>query len=98
NKNTGIGSDALVNLGIVVGDSSNNIALGYRAGANLSTGKNNIYIGAEGLVDDSETIRIGSVGVQTSAYIQGISRATVASGVTVIVDTQGHLGTVQSSA
>src|SRR5205823_5160725 len=44
------------------------------------------------------TIRIGSVGVQTSAYIQGISRATVASGVTVIVDNQGHLGTVQSSA
>jgi hypothetical protein len=72
--------------------------LGYRAGANLSTGKNNIHIGAEGVAGDSETIRIGTAGVHTSTYIQGISRATVASGVTVIVDTQGHLGTVQSSA
>ncbi len=98
NKNTAIGNDALVNIGLVVGGGSKNIALGYRAGANLSTGSNNIHIGAEGLAGDSETIRIGTVGVQTSAYIQGISRATVASGVTVIVGTQGHLGTIQSSA
>jgi hypothetical protein len=77
---------------------SNNIALGSNAGANLTTGSDNIDIGAPGVVGESNTIRIGRVGVQTSAYIRGISGATVASGVTVIVDTNGHLGTVQSSA
>ena len=35
---------------------------------------------------------------QTAAYIAGISGKTVASGVTVIVGTDGHLGTVTSSA
>jgi hypothetical protein len=61
-------------------------------------GSDNIDIGAPGIAGESNTIRIGRVGVQTSAYIRGISGATVASGVTVIVDTNGHLGTVQSSA
>jgi hypothetical protein len=47
---------------------------------------------------ESNTIRIGTVGVQKTVYLRGISGATVASGVTVIVDTNGHLGTVTSSA
>jgi len=46
---------------------------------------------------ESNTIRIGRVGLQKAAYMQGISGATVARGVTVIVDTTGHLGTVVSS-
>jgi hypothetical protein len=91
--NTAEGFQALMN-----NTGSNNIALGSNAGANLTTGSNNIDIGAPGIADESNTIRIGRVGVQTSAYIRGISGATVASGVTVIVDTSGHLGTVQSSA
>jgi hypothetical protein len=36
--------------------------------------------------------------VQKNTYIQGISGVTVAGGVTVIVDGNGHLGTVTSSA
>jgi hypothetical protein len=75
-----------------------NIALGSHAGANLTTGSNNIDIGARGVAGESNTIRIGRIGLQKSAYMQGISGATVASGVTVIVDTNGRLGTVQSSA
>jgi hypothetical protein len=93
NSNTAEGFQALMN-----NTGSNNIALGSNAGANLTTGNNNIDIGAPGVAGESNTIRIGRVGVQTSAYIRGISGATVASGVTVIVDTNGHLGTVQSSA
>jgi hypothetical protein len=91
--NTAEGFQALMN-----NTGSNNIALGSNAGANLTTGSDNIDIGAPGIAGESNTIRIGRVGVQTSAYIRGISGATVASGVTVIVDTNGHLGTVQSSA
>jgi uncharacterized coiled-coil protein SlyX len=77
---------------------SNNIALGSRAGIDLTTGSNNIDIGALGIAGESNTIRIGRVGVQTATYIRGISGATVASGVTVVIASDGHLGTVQSSA
>jgi len=44
----------------------------------------------------SNTIRIGE-GVQTATYIAGISGATVPGGVTVIVDSNGHLGAMVSS-
>ena len=43
-------------------------------------------------------IRIGAAGKQSATYITGITGAIVASGATVIVGTDGHLGTVVSSA
>ena len=74
-----------------------NIALGFNAGENLITGSNNIDIGNVGSVGESNTIRIGTKGTQRATLIAGISAATVAGGVGVIVDTNGHLGTVVSS-
>jgi hypothetical protein len=91
--NTAEGVNALLNSTT----GSNNIALGANAGSRLTTGSNNIDIGALGVAGESNTIRIGRVGLQKAAYMQGISGATVARGVTVIVDTTGHLGTVVSS-
>jgi hypothetical protein len=76
---------------------SHNIALGYNAGYSITTGSNNIEIGNPGLAAEANTIRIGSVRTQTNTYIAGISGVTVAGGVGVIVDTNGHLGTVVSS-
>ena len=76
---------------------SSNIALGASAGQNLTTGSNNIDIGNAGVAGESNTIRIGTVGTQTNTFIAGISGVTVAGGVGVIVDTNGHLGTVVSS-
>ena len=76
---------------------SNNIALGFQAGLNLTTGSNNIHIAALGAGGESNTIRLGKKGVQTATFIIGIRGATVAGGVGVIVDTNGHLGTVSSS-
>jgi hypothetical protein len=76
---------------------SNNIALGFQAGLNLTTGTNNIHIAALGAGGESNTIRLGKNGVQTATFISGIRGATVAGGVGVIVDTNGHLGTVSSS-
>jgi hypothetical protein len=90
--NTANGVEALFN-----NSGSFNIALGSHAGSNLTTGDNNIDIGASGVAGESNTIRIGKAGVQKTAYMQGISGATVASGVTVIVGSNGHLGTVVSS-
>ena len=74
-----------------------NIALGKLAGANLTTGKNNIDIGNQGVAGESGTLRIGAQRNQNRAFMAGISGATVAGGVGVIIDTNGHLGTVVSS-
>jgi hypothetical protein len=92
NSNTATGFQALSNNTT----GSFNIALGFNAGINL-TGKNNIDIGNAGVAGESFRIRIGTTGIQTNTYIAGISGVTVAGGVGVIVDTNGHLGTVVSS-
>ena len=76
---------------------NNNIAQGSRAGSNITRGSNNIDIGNPGFAGDSNTIRIGRVGTQTATFIAGISGVTVAAGVTVVVDTNGQLGTITSS-
>ena len=76
---------------------SNNIALGKAAGFKLTTGKNNIDIGSQGVAGESSTIRIGAKSTQKNTYIAGISGVTVAGGVGVVIDSNGHLGTVTSS-
>jgi trimeric autotransporter adhesin len=92
-NNMAIGWEALSRAG-----GANNIALGSGAGNNLDTGDNNIFIGTGGRLRESNTIRIGHVGTQTATYVAGISGATVPDGVAVIVGTDGHLGTIISSA
>jgi trimeric autotransporter adhesin len=77
---------------------SRNIALGASAGANLTTGSNNIDIGAPGVAGEAGKIRIGKSSTATGTFIAGISGKTVASGVGVIINSSGQLGTVQSSA
>ena len=67
------------------------------AGLNLTTGSNNIEIGNVGVAAESNAIRIGAVGTQQATYIAGISGKTVAGGVTVMIDSNGHLGTLTSS-
>jgi len=93
-RNTAYGDASLLN----VTTGSDNIALGYNAGWLLKAGNNNIDIGAAGLVPDSNTIRIGEPATHQYAYIAGISGSTVPTGVAVIVDADGHLGTITSSA
>jgi hypothetical protein len=75
----------------------NNIALGAAAGSNLTTGSYYIDIGNQGFPGEANTIRIGKQGRQTATFIAGISGATVPTGVAVIVDSSGHLGTTTSS-
>jgi len=43
-------------------------------------------------------IRIGKVGTQTATFVAGIRGVTVASGIGVIIGSNGQLGTVTSSA
>jgi len=93
NDNTAIGFNALRTNRVGRG----NVALGVEAGFNLNT-DDNIDIANRGVTGDVGTIRIGTTGTQTNAYVAGISGATVPTGVPVIVDTTGHLGTTTSSA
>ena len=94
NNNTALGASALINN--TTGDT--NIAIGFSAGQNLTTGSNNIVIANAGVTGESKAIRIGTRTTHRATYIAGISGATVAGGVGVLVDASGHLGTVTSSA
>ena len=76
---------------------SSNIALGFHAGLNLTTGSNNIDIGNVGVAAEANTIRVGKVGTQQATFIAAISGKAVPGGVSVIVGANGRLGTVVSS-
>jgi len=71
--------------------------LGTFAGTNLTTGDNNIDVGNVGVSAEANTIRIGTAGTQTNAYMSGIYQTTVARGLAVVIDSTGHLGTKGSS-
>jgi hypothetical protein len=75
---------------------SNNIAVGNDAGYNLTHGANNIEIGNEGTSSDNGTIRIGTAGSQTAAYIAGIENTKV-TGSAVFITSSGQLGVLASS-
>ena len=94
NRNVADGIGALLNNTT----GSGNIALGEGAGGNLTTGNHNIDIGNRGVVGEANTIRVGRQGTHSATFIAGISGAIVPTGVAVIIDTEGHLGTVMSSA
>jgi hypothetical protein len=93
NGNTAVGLNALY---YTIG--SYNIAVGLAAGADVTTGSNNIEIFDAGQNSDNNTIRIGSYYVQTSTFIAGIYGATASGGVPVYVNSSGRLGTLTSSA
>ena len=76
---------------------SANIALGRRAGVNLTTGDFNIEIGNAGVAAEARTIRIGTIGTQTKTFVAGVNGAAV-TGAAVKVDAAGQLGTAPSSA
>jgi Chaperone of endosialidase len=96
---TGVDNTAVGQGALGFNDSGSfNIALGIAAGGRLTKGDNNIDIGNSGKAGDAETIRIGTNNRQKNTYIAGISGVTVAGGAEVIIDSSGHLGTVQSSA
>jgi hypothetical protein len=90
--NTAMGAFALSNLGGGFG----NIALGSDAGENLLRGTDNIYIGNPGLGTEVGIIRIGVKGTHVRAFIAGISGSPI-TGTTVVVNSNGRLGTVASS-
>jgi hypothetical protein len=96
-SNNAFGVEALE--GITTG--SGNTAIGDSAGLSLADGSFNIYIGflvgSDAAPSESETIRIGDV-FNTDCYIGGIFGATATGGVTVVVNSDGKLGTVPAGS
>jgi len=92
NNNVAIGSSALLNNK----NGNNNIAVGYTAGMD-NHGSDNIDIGNVGGTFDSGLIRIGTAGTHRITFIAGISGVAV-SGSQVMVDSNGKLGVIASSA
>jgi len=93
--NTAEGFQALLNnMG------SNNIGLGSDAGSSLTTGSNNIDIGNVGVAAEASTIRIGTAGTHTKAFMAGLVGAgtSTVTGTAVVVNSNGRLGVSSSSA
>lgn len=99
NSNNVGGSNTAVGESSLYGntDGSWNIAVGYQAGLDISTGSYNIDIGNTGASGDTNTIRIGTIGTQTSTFVAGISGTNIASGTQVLINTSGQLGVASSS-
>lgn len=106
--NTSIGAESLTSL--TSGDSNfaggagalqflltgnNNVCIGVDAGSDYTGAEtNNIIIANDGVLGESDTIRIGVEGLQTAAYMAGIYDEPIGmpNGV-VYVDSTGKLGT-----
>jgi hypothetical protein len=91
--NTAVGDSALLNLNSLCG--GGNIAVGAGAGRNLTSGNNDIYLGALGNATESNTMRLGQG--QTRTFITGIYASPV-TGKQVFINSNGRLGFLSSSA
>lgn len=97
-NNTIIGFEALFNA---MSGSSNCIIGASAAGSYTGAESNNIVIGANvtGSLGESNTIRIGTEGTQTAAYIAGIYSVTPSpvATQTVVINSNGQLGAAGST-
>jgi Chaperone of endosialidase len=97
-NNTAIGFGALHN-----GQGTANTALGFAAGYGKATGDFNLYLGYNVANDsnntESNTIRVGDSGVYSRLFVGGVRGVTTgaADAVSVLIDSNGQLGTVNSS-
>jgi hypothetical protein len=95
-SNVAIGFNALSQL--TVGE--RNLALGSGAGSDIRVAdSNNVDIEHTGVAGDTGVIRIGTPGRHTSFFAAGIRGVTsgVSDAVSVLIDSNGQLGTVNSS-
>lgn len=111
NNNVAIGVNSLIvatggnnvcvgyNAGYTLDSGVSNTCVGYQAGYNFAGAEsNNIMISNMAVAADSNTIRIGTVGTQTSCFIAGIQGVSVTSAGTVVIDSSGQLGTTSGAS
>jgi hypothetical protein len=95
-SNVAVGGNALFNI---TTGSFDDIAIGYGAALNLTSGAHNIHIGNPALTSESNTIRIGTGGTHTKFFVAGVRSVTTdqANAVPVVIDGNAQLGTLSSS-
>ena len=82
----------------------NNTAIGWNAGQRTN-GNDNVLIAHRGVIDESQTMRIGTRGTEgvpgsgvTRTFVAGIRGVTTGRpGIPVLIDASGQLGTISSS-
>jgi hypothetical protein len=75
---------------------NSNVAIGPEAGSNLTSGSNNVAIANNGVAGESGTIRIGTDGTQTAAFIAGVSGTQIPGKTRVLrINADGQLGTAK---
>ena len=103
-----LGSNVDGEVNVAIGDSalssnvhgSFNTVVGWDAGL-TAEGDDNIYIGAtsaDGVTNESGIVRIGDPNFVVACYIAGIVGQTATSGSPILIDANGKLGTLTSSA
>jgi hypothetical protein len=97
-SNSGLG----INCGSNLLTGSFNIIAGFQSGTSYTTSESsNILLSNNGVIGESNTIRIGTQGSsnsqQNQTFIAGISGVTVAASTAVLIDANGQLGTILSS-
>ncbi len=99
-RNVGIGYTALRDNST----GRNNTAIGWAAGQR-TTGNDNVLIAHRGVVDESQTMRLGTRGTEgvpgsgvIRTFIAGVRGVTTSRpGIPVLIDASGQLGTISSS-
>ncbi len=96
---TGAGNTALGALALTFALGSNNIAIGNNSGINYTgTEGSNILVGHNGVLGESNVIRVGvngsGAGQQNACFVAGITAATVVSSAPVGVDPTGQLSSL----
>ncbi len=78
---------------------TDNVFLGDGAGSGVVTGSGNILISANEAAAATGVIRLGTLGTQTTCFIQGVDGVvTGGAAVAVLIDANGQAGTVSSGA
>src|ERR1051325_2008347 len=110
-KNTAVGFNALANStgafntaigwnALVDNTGDGNTAVGDLAGSDLTTGNDNLDVGNPGVAGESSTVRIGNSFIHSRTFIGAVRGVTTGNNnaVPVMIDTDGQLGTISSSA
>ncbi len=93
--NVAVGKEALA---LLRDNAFGNTAVGTRAGRSLQNGRDNIYLNHTGASTESGTIRIGTLGVQSRAYLAGVHSTDAGIDVLpVVVNSEGQLGTADAA-
>jgi hypothetical protein len=92
-NNVGVGANTLLNATI----GTRLIGVGFNAGSTYTNETDNIAIDNVGVAADAGQIRMGTNGTHVACFVQGISGATSAGAVPVVINAAGQLGTIVSS-